>query len=73
MDGITGYGKQHQKNKWWFDLEEVDGVLQIPGVGNSAKGRVIVDHSMTTNLNLHKGFQLRRIYPLERNVHRVSR
>ena len=30
MDGIMGYGKQHKENKWWFDLEEVDGILQIP-------------------------------------------
>jgi reductive dehalogenase len=33
MDDIMGYGKQHQENKWWFDLEEVDGVLQIPRKG----------------------------------------
>jgi len=30
MDSIWGYGKQHKENKWWFDLEEVNGVLQIP-------------------------------------------
>ncbi len=30
MDDIMGYGKQHQENKWWFDLEQVDGILQIP-------------------------------------------
>lgn len=31
MDDLWGYGKQNIKNKWWFDLEDVDGVLQVPG------------------------------------------
>jgi len=30
MDGVWGYGKQDKRYKWWFDLEEVDGVIQIP-------------------------------------------
>jgi len=30
MDDIWGYGKQDKKDKWWFDLEEVDGVIKIP-------------------------------------------
>ena len=30
MDDIWGYGKQDIRSKWWFDLEDVDGVLQIP-------------------------------------------
>lgn len=30
MDGLMGYEKQHEGKKWWFDLEEVDGVVQIP-------------------------------------------
>jgi len=30
MDDIWGYGKQNIRYKWWFDLEDVDGVLQIP-------------------------------------------
>jgi len=25
MDDIWGYGKQNKKDKWWFDLEDVDG------------------------------------------------
>ncbi len=29
-DDLLGYGKPNAQNKWWFDLEEVDGVLQIP-------------------------------------------
>jgi ferredoxin len=29
-DDLFGYGKPNHENKWWFDLEEVDGVLQIP-------------------------------------------
>ncbi len=30
MDGVMGYGKQHNENKWWFDLEDIDGVLHVP-------------------------------------------
>ena len=30
MDGVWSYGKQDKKHKWWFDLEDVDGVIQIP-------------------------------------------
>lgn len=29
-DDLIGYGKPKSENKWWFDLEDVDGVLQIP-------------------------------------------
>ena len=29
-DDIMGYGKPKLKNKWWLDLEDVDGTLQIP-------------------------------------------
>ena len=32
-DDLLGYGKPKYKNKWWFDLEEVDGVLRIPASG----------------------------------------
>ncbi len=30
MDDVWGYGKQEIKHKWWFDIEDVDGVLKIP-------------------------------------------
>jgi len=30
MDDAWGYGKQDTKYKWWFDIEDVDGVLKIP-------------------------------------------
>jgi len=30
MDDIWGYGKQVKKDKWWFDLEDIDGKIQIP-------------------------------------------
>jgi reductive dehalogenase len=30
MDDVFGYGKQDLCYKWWFDLEEIDGVIQIP-------------------------------------------
>ncbi|MFB0507331.1 MAG: reductive dehalogenase [Thermodesulfobacteriota bacterium] len=29
-DDLLGYGNPKPENKWWFDLEEVDGVLRIP-------------------------------------------
>ena len=29
-DDLMGYGKSRPEKKWWFDLEDVDGVLQIP-------------------------------------------
>lgn len=29
-DYILGRGKADKKEKWWFDLEDVDGVLRIP-------------------------------------------
>lgn len=29
-DDIMGYGKPKPENQWWLDLEEVDGVLQVP-------------------------------------------
>jgi reductive dehalogenase len=31
MDGAWGYGKQDQRYKWWFDLEDAEGVLKVPG------------------------------------------
>jgi len=30
MDDVWGYGKQNKQDKWWFDLEDVDGVIGIP-------------------------------------------
>lgn len=29
-DDLMGYGKPHPDRQWWFDLEDVDGVMQIP-------------------------------------------
>jgi len=29
-DELMGYSKPKLENKWWFDLEDVDGVLRIP-------------------------------------------
>ena len=29
-DSILGYGKEHEAEKWWFDLEEIDGILTFP-------------------------------------------
>ena len=30
LDDILGYGKQDIRDRWWFDLEEIDGVLTVP-------------------------------------------
>ena len=30
MDDVWDYGKADRRYKWWFDLEEVDGVLKVP-------------------------------------------
>ena len=30
MDDAWGYGKQDKRYKWWFDLEDVNGVLKVP-------------------------------------------
>ena len=29
-DDLLGYGQPKKENKWWLDLEEVDGKLTIP-------------------------------------------
>jgi reductive dehalogenase len=29
-DDLMGYGKPHPDRQWWFDLEEVNGVIQVP-------------------------------------------
>jgi reductive dehalogenase len=29
-DDLLGYGEPRSKNKWWLDLEDVDGEIQIP-------------------------------------------
>ena len=34
MDDVWGYGKQDKRYKWWFDLEDVDGVLKVPEKSN---------------------------------------
>ena len=30
-DDLLGYGKAEEQYRWWFDLEDVDGTLQVPG------------------------------------------
>lgn len=32
-----GYGKSHPDRQWWFDLEEVDGVIQLPSKANGGE------------------------------------
>jgi hypothetical protein len=33
-DDLLGYGKQEEEFKWWYDLEDVDGVLRKNGRGS---------------------------------------
>jgi len=44
MDDLLGYGRQHVEDKWWYDLEEVEGIFQVPEkVGAWRKDSDLVD------------------------------
>ncbi len=30
MDDLLGYGKQNIEDKWWYDLEEIEGIFHVP-------------------------------------------
>ena len=30
MDDLLGYGRQNIEDKWWYDLEEIEGIFQVP-------------------------------------------
>ncbi len=30
MDDLLGYGRQNLEDKWWYDLEEIEGVFRVP-------------------------------------------
>jgi len=30
MDDLLGYGRQHIEDKWWYDLEGIEGIFQVP-------------------------------------------
>jgi reductive dehalogenase len=30
MDDLLGYGRQHVEDKWWYDLEGIEGIFQAP-------------------------------------------
>jgi reductive dehalogenase len=30
MDDLLGYGRQKVEDKWWYDLQEIDGIFQVP-------------------------------------------
>jgi reductive dehalogenase len=46
MDDLLGYGRQNVEDKWWYDLEEVEGILQVPNkVGVWRKHSDLVDES----------------------------
>jgi reductive dehalogenase len=36
-DDLMGYGKPDPDRQWWFDLEEVDGVIQVPKRSKTGK------------------------------------
>jgi hypothetical protein len=40
FDDILAYGKPHDENKWWFDLEDVDGVITVPKYRAKTKGNI---------------------------------
>jgi ferredoxin len=44
-DDAMGYGKAHAERKWWFDLEEKNGVLRIPRQPGDREA-VICDHEI---------------------------
>ncbi len=44
MDDLLGYGKQNLEDKWWYDLEEIEGVFQVPKtVGATVKDSPLAD------------------------------
>jgi reductive dehalogenase len=46
MDELLGYGKQNLEDKWWYDLEGIEGVFQVPTkVGATVKEGQLADHS----------------------------
>lgn len=38
-DDLLGYGKPHDEDKWWLDLEDIDGNLRIPNASRSRSPR----------------------------------
>jgi reductive dehalogenase len=38
-DDLLGYGKPRYEDKWWWDLEDIDGNLQIPNASRSRNPR----------------------------------
>jgi 3-chloro-4-hydroxyphenylacetate reductive dehalogenase len=46
-DDLLGYGKAHPKERWWFDLEERDGVVGIPG---PKRKRVLVSEDVEADM-----------------------
>jgi reductive dehalogenase len=39
-DDLLGYGKPHPDRQWWFDLEDVDGMLQIPTMKRKEENQI---------------------------------
>jgi len=44
MDDLLGYGKQNLEDKWWYDLEEIEGIFRVPRkVGTTVKDGPLAD------------------------------
>jgi ferredoxin len=43
-DDVFGYGKPNDNQKWWLDLERVNGVLQVPQRDKSNKIFIEPEH-----------------------------
>jgi reductive dehalogenase len=44
MDDLLGYGKQNLEDKWWYDLEEIEGMFRVPRkVGATVKEGPLAD------------------------------
>ena len=48
-DDLMGYGKPHPEEQWWFDLEEVDGVIQIP---KKKRGKMLVSEDVEAEFKI---------------------
>jgi reductive dehalogenase len=46
-DDLMGYGKAHPEERWWFDLEEVDGIIRVP---KAKHGKMMVSEDVEVDL-----------------------
>jgi reductive dehalogenase len=44
MDDLLGYGRQNIEDKWWYDLEEIEGIFEVPQkIGAVVKNSLFAD------------------------------